>query len=319
MTPNFFLVGAPKCGTTALSRYLREHPAVFLSRPKEPHFFASDFPGYVVVPSRAAYDDLFALASPAHQAIGEASVWYLFSEAAIPAIRRYNPDARLIVMLRNPLDMIPSLHSQLFHTYDEDEPDIAVAWELQAARAAGRRIPPRCREPAFLQYARVGRLGEQVVRLLADLPREQVKLIVFDDFQTQTRAVYEEALQFLGVESDAREHFPPVNENKRRRAHGPARLIERPPAPLVRMGRELASVTGLALGRSWAEAKRRLRRVNTARVRRPPLEPGLRAAMADAFRADVEALSELLDRDLRGWLQPEGIERPVPPTVKGVE
>ena len=71
--PNFFIVGAPKCGTTALSEYLREHPQVFMSRPKEPHHFATDMPRYRFTKNEADYLDLFSGADDSHTAIGEAS------------------------------------------------------------------------------------------------------------------------------------------------------------------------------------------------------------------------------------------------------
>jgi hypothetical protein len=86
--PNFFIVGAPKCGTTSLSEYLRSHPNVFMSSPKEPHFFATDlYPRNPEgIDSVAAYLQLFTDARDQHQVVGEASASYMFSDAAIPAI-----------------------------------------------------------------------------------------------------------------------------------------------------------------------------------------------------------------------------------------
>src|SRR5690349_21884975 len=87
--PNFFIVGAPKCGTTALYEYLRPHPNVFLPRVKEPHFFATDLGTYPAVKTRAAYDRLFADSLAEHTRVGEASVYYLRSSAALANIREF--------------------------------------------------------------------------------------------------------------------------------------------------------------------------------------------------------------------------------------
>ena len=108
--PNFFIIGAPKCGTTSLANWLAEHPRVFFSDTKEPHFFCTD--GYTGVKTLKQYEKLFEDAKPHHLAVGEGSTHYLFSKVAVPNILVYNPDARFIVCLRNPVDMAPSLHSE---------------------------------------------------------------------------------------------------------------------------------------------------------------------------------------------------------------
>ena len=139
--PNFFILGAPKCGTTALSEYLREHPRAFVSQPKEPHYFCGDFDYYYAPGQRSEehYLRLFDAATDDHLAVGEASVWYLYSADAARNIAAFDPATRVIVMLRNPVDLVPSLHSQLLYMLDEDEPDPARAWELQEARRRGER------------------------------------------------------------------------------------------------------------------------------------------------------------------------------------
>jgi hypothetical protein len=116
-TPDFFIVGARKCGTTALAEYLREHPGIFFSDPKEPHYFAKDFHGYQ--PAYATdwdkYLALFSGHTPTQLRSGEGSVWYFYYDNALANIRRSIPDAKLIVMVREPADM---LHSQLLWTHD---------------------------------------------------------------------------------------------------------------------------------------------------------------------------------------------------------
>jgi len=110
--PDFFIVGAPKCGTTALYRFLSQHPEIFLPKVKEVHFFGSDLylPGYV--PDTEKYLRLFANARDETR-VGEASVWYLYSKVSAAEIKHFAPEASILIMLRNPVDMIHSLHSQL--------------------------------------------------------------------------------------------------------------------------------------------------------------------------------------------------------------
>jgi hypothetical protein len=302
--PNTFILGAPKCGTTALSEYLREHPRAFLSKPKEPHYFCAEFDYYFAPGQRTEdhYLGLFAAATDEHLAVAEASVWYLYSSDAARNIAAFDPAARAIVMLRNPVDLVPSLHSQLLYMLDEDEPDLARAWELQEPRRRGERVPATARVPAFLQYGEAARLGAQLARVYDALPREQVLTIVFDDLREDTGAVYRRTLEFLGLPDDGRAEFPRVNENKVHRAEAVARFTQRPPAALVSVARGVKRVAGVErLG-----VLERVRRGNRQVTRRGGIDPGLAAELRDHFRDDVGELGALIGRDLGGWVSPPG-------------
>ena len=111
--PNLFILGAPKCGTTSLYTYLREHPNIFFSHIKGPHYFATDFENYRSVKTKVDYANLFSEANAQHSIIGEASVLYLYSENAIKGIYNDNPNAKLIIMLRNPIEVVQSWHAQM--------------------------------------------------------------------------------------------------------------------------------------------------------------------------------------------------------------
>src|SRR5687767_9314014 len=138
---------------------------------KEPHFFAQDLGTYPRIQRPDEYAAMFAPATEAHQRVGEASVYYLRSTVAIPNIREFNPDARLIAMFRNPVDMVYSFHSQLLYVAEESERDFETAWRLQERRARGLDLPPRSRGAFLLQYAELGRFGTQVERMLSAFPR----------------------------------------------------------------------------------------------------------------------------------------------------
>jgi hypothetical protein len=270
-----------------------------MSTPKEPHYFCSDF-DYYYRPGEATlehYLDLFADAGPQHEAVGEASVWYLYSQRAVPAILEFSPNARIVVMVRNPVDLVPSLHSQLRYSLDEDEPDVRRAWELQSDRAAGRNVPSTCRVPAFLQYKAAASLGEQLERLYRHAAPEQVEVIVFDDLRSDARAVYTRTLDFLGVEDDGRSTFPRVNANKAHRGGLVARMTQRPPALLVTAAQGVKRVTRVErLG-----LLSRLRNTNRVEAEREAIDGELSAELKLAFADDVGLLSELLSRDLSHW------------------
>jgi hypothetical protein len=140
MKPNFFILGAPKCGTTSLARWLGDHPNIFMAPQKEPHFFNTD--DRQGVTTLVEYEDLFRKAQKEHVAVGEASVWYLSSSQAVNNILEYNPNARFIVMVRNPIEMAQALHGQMLIAGLECVQDFSKAWSLQEERRQGLRLPP---------------------------------------------------------------------------------------------------------------------------------------------------------------------------------
>jgi Sulfotransferase domain len=297
--PNFFIVGAPKCGTTALFEYLRSHPNIFVPKVKEPHFFAKDLGSYPLIKTWEDYDQLFAGSTTEHLRVGEASVYYLRSETAIAGIHQFNPTARIIAMFRNPVDMVYSLHSQLLYWSEETESDFETAWRLQARRSQGLDLPPTCREPFLVQYAQFGRFGTQTQRVLSTFPRKQVKLISYDDFAASPQSVYREVIDFLDIPHDNRTHFPRVNENKRASITWLRDVIRKPPAGLR------ATYHGLkhALGAERITAlKDKIMAINTVKQHRPPLSPAFRAELVEAFRDEVALLSRIWGRDLSHWV-----------------
>ena len=296
--PNFFLVGAPKCGTTALYEYLRPHPRVFMPELKEPHFFARDLGMYPRIKTPEAYTRLFAESTERHLALGEASVYYLRSSVAIPAIRDFNPEARIIAMFRNPVDMVYSLHSQLLHVSEETVEDFESAWRLQERRARGLDLPPKIRSPLLIQYAQVGQFGTQAQRVLSTFPAAQVKLLLFDDFAASPQRVYDEVIDFLGIPHDGRSEFPRINENKRSRVAWLRRFYRKPPPALRATIRNLKEKVG---SEGIGALKKRIVALNTVRERRPPLSPALRAELVETFRDEVALLARLMNRDLSHW------------------
>jgi hypothetical protein len=301
--PDFFIVGAAKCGTTALCSYLETHPDIFMSPAKEPHYFYSDFRTSTDLGGRVGafarpdyYSRLFDEAS-SNQICGEGSTFYLFSRFAIANILKENPDAKLIAMVRNPLDMVVSFHRQEIYSFEENEPDFAVAWRLSEARAQGRHVPPGCRAPERLNYKSVGRLGEQIERLLRTAPREQVHIIVFDDFVADTSAAYRGVLRFLGLSDPGRMEFPVVNAHKEHRVPWASEFLLRPPFPL----KQVKSLVTRYFPVQTKRVGRPIRRINTRPAPKPAISAEIKNEMAKEFADDIELLGSLLQRNLSHW------------------
>jgi Sulfotransferase domain len=296
--PNFFIVGAPKCGTTALYEYLRSHPNIFMAAIKEPHFFAQDLGGYPRIKTPEDYTALFAGATADHLRVGEASVYYLRSTTAIGNIHQFNPEAKLIAMFRNPVDMVYALHSQLLFVGEEVVGDFERAWRLQERRSKGLDLPPNSRGAFLLQYEQFGRFGTQVQRLLSIFQANQVKLILHDDLAADVGKVYDEVIAFLEIPHDGRTSFPRINESKRTRLEW-LRTLSRKPPPMLRTAvRRLKRAVG---GSGITAVANKLVELNTIREPRAPLSPELRRELVETFREEVLLLSRLMNRDLSHW------------------
>ncbi|MCA9263377.1 MAG: sulfotransferase [Planctomycetales bacterium] len=292
--PNFFIIGAPKCGTTALYEYLKLHPQVFMPAVKEPHFFADDLHRRVrEVRGEQDYERLFKHCGPQHLAVGEASPLYMASATALANIKSYNPSSRVIAMVRNPLELVRSWHHMLTTLQFEPELDCQIAWELQETRRS-QPTPRFCLDPIMLQYRQVASVGRQVERVYAMFPAEQVMTIVFDDFVADTQAVYEQVLSFLNVPSDHRTEFPRINEATKPKSQWLHSMLNRERVP------QAARIAGRRLGLHKLHAF--VTGLNKVKEKGPPLALDFRRRLAIEFQGDVESLSHRLGRDLSPWL-----------------
>ncbi|HEY9110388.1 MAG TPA: sulfotransferase domain-containing protein [Rhodanobacteraceae bacterium] len=296
--PNFFIVGAPKCGTTALSVYLGAHPNAFMCVPKEPAYFALDFPTIRVAKDWSEYEALFLSANETHLAVGEASTIYMYSEVAVAELHRKFPSARLLVMLRNPLDLVVSLHGQRLHDCDENVTDFGRAWALCGDRRLGSKVPARCRERKTLLYDEAALLGLQLQRLLGIFPKSQVRWWFHEDFTADPAGVYREALSFLGLSFDGRSEFPVVNARTRAVSQTLASFVQKPPKSVVR----LAMYAKKRIGIRRLGVLNALRQASFVPSRPPVIPDGLRREMRAHFAPDIRLLESITGRDLGHWL-----------------
>jgi len=290
--PNFFIVGAPKCGTTALYEYLQRHSQIYLYS-KELYFFGSDFTFRQPRPSLEYYLSLYENVDK-EIAIGDASVWYLYARYAAREIHQFNPQAKIIVLLRKPSDVLYSLHSQQFYNGNEDIESFEKALAAEADRKKGLRLPPLIGCPyEALYYSEVVRFSEQLKRYLEVFGREQVKVILFDDFIKKTDVIYGETLSFLGVDTSFKTSYERINANKKIRNVRLRNLLKKRSPALIKTAKMLFPSRRLrqkVLAKLW--------QANTSYQERPPLDSKLRQQLDEQFRSEVVHLSNLLQQDL---------------------
>ena len=304
--PNFFIVGAPKCGTTSLHEYLQRHPNVFMPFFKEPHFFGSDLEGSRFRQFRNKPERYLKLFRDARgeKRIGESSPWYLASQRAAEEIQAYDPAAKIIIMLRNPIDMMYSMWSQFRYSGNEQIGSFEEALAAEADRRAGRRIRRAAHCITGLYYREMARFVKQVPRYFERFGQENVMVLIFDDFRSDTPAAYRAVLDFLDLDPQDKMTFDIRNPNKEVRLEWLQKLIVDSGFSLMLLKDRL---TYLATTHSLVPYSFRTRAVKgviavyTKYERRSPLTTTLRKRLAGELEGEIDALSALLDRDLTHW------------------
>lgn len=271
-------------------RYLSTHPHIFMSDPKEPHYFNTDYANRFVT-GYDEYTRLFDAAGEHHAYVGEGSTRYLHSQDALRNILEFNPAAKFLVMIRNPVEMAPALHSQAVFDGYESEFDFEKAWRLQFRRENGLSVPGICLEPKILLYGSTCLMGQQLRKVLGAVNRSNVCIVLYDDFSVDTGRSYRQVLKYLGLPDDGKEVFQAVNRNRVYRSkvlHG-----------FLNSGRRIKRKLGIDRDLGI------MRLINGCNVRggaREPVGPQLRDEMVAYFRDDIALLSGLIDRDLSHWL-----------------
>jgi len=204
--PNFFIIGAAKAGTTSLYRYLEQHPQIYMSPIKEPNFFALegqplDFRGpgdrlYIEqfsVTERGCYEALFEAAGP-EPALGEASALYLYSPQAPARICRDVPEAKIVAILRHPVDRAYSAFLHLLRDAREPLLSFEAALEAEEGRVRGGW-------EHIWHLRRMGFYGEQLGRYYRCFGRERVRVYLYEALQEEPEGVIADIFNFLGVDA----------------------------------------------------------------------------------------------------------------------
>jgi hypothetical protein len=305
--PDFFIVGHPKSGTTALYEMLRPHPQIYLPESKEPWFFATELqertpPRPSGTPrTLAEYAAWFQAAAPG-QRIGDASPFYLWSSTAASRIAEVQPAAQIVAILREPAAFLHSLHLQFIQSYVEIEPDFAKALSLEQSRRGGRRIPRYTYWPRALLYSDHVRYSEQLRRYHEAFSPQQVLVLIYEEFRSDNEAEVRRVLRFLGVDDTrpvARREANPTVRVRAPRVHEAVHAISvgRGPVSLA----VKAAVKGVTPRRVRRDMLRSAKRSLLFGEPHPPDEALMRE-LRSRFKPEVEALSEYLGRDLvRFW------------------
>jgi hypothetical protein len=292
--PDFFIVGAPKCGTTAMNDYLGRHPHVFMPERKDTTFFGSDLNFLQPRITGQVYQQLFQGANGAER-VGETSVWYLYSKKAAAEIKTFSPDASIVVMLRNPVDMLYAQHSEFLYNLNEDITSFEEALEAEEDRKRGMRVPRQAHLVEGLFYRDTANYSEQLQRYFDIFGRNKVHVIIFDDFKKDTARIFCETLAFLDVDSSFQPEFRIINRNKTFR-HRPLQKFFIAPPPLLT--KVVNKITPYSLqGRFFVK----FMKLNTRYIDRPPLSPVIRRRLQAEFQPEVKRLGKLLGRDLSSW------------------
>lgn len=297
------LIGAARSGTTAIARFLEQHPEVFVCDPKEPHFLAlgksdTEFKGpgdelmmnRVLVRDVDEYSKLFLPDRPC-KAIGEGSVSTLYyAQESIPAIKEHASSAKLIAVLRNPIDRAYS--SFMYTTSRGFEP-------LEDFEQALDEEPNRIEQDwhHIWHYTQMGFYTSQLEAFFEQFDRQQIKIVLFDDFQAKPAEVLSDLFQFLGVDSA----FQPDVNAEVNRSGVPRNRIIGGAINFVYRQWYLKNMLKAIIPPSMRDS------IRNASLSRPAMSSRAYARLSELYSEEITSLSKLLDRDLTAWLENETV------------
>ena len=281
--------------------YLRHHPEVAMSMRKEPHYFSSDLEDPEFITGLDKYLALFSQAAD-EAVVGEGSVWYMFSSVAAERLRDFNRDARMIAILRDPIEAVPSIFWHHVYTGFQANDDFEAVY--LSRRDQNGISQPQGRPDSFrqvLDYSRVARYGDQLERFYRQFPREQMYVLLLEDMKTDPVTVYKAVTEFLEIDPGYMPEFARHNVQRRFRSRALAQSMWRAQAATARSSVP-QGMLARNLRRIQTRSVRLLSGLNSEPFRRPELSPRMRAMMISDYRSDVAKLSELIGRDLSNWL-----------------
>lgn len=244
------------------------------------------------------YQHIFERANADYKVRAEGSVWYLYSQTALANIREFNSDAKIIVMLRRPDEMVYSMHSQAVSNFSEDILSFDDAWTVSMNGNKRSAYPELCDEPSKLFYDRIANYAEQLERVYSFFPLEQVHVVFYDDFKKNTAGSYAKVLQFLEIDP-FEANFQRVNENSVVKNRVIGKFLTKPPKAVLQVTKLIRKITGIQDLR-WRDA---LASLNTKSVKREKLNEDTRKQIISVYREDILRLQTLCGRDLSQWLE----------------
>ena len=312
--PNFIIIGAAKSGTTSLYQYLRQHPDIYMSPVKEPRFFAFELedldfrgPGDAELHRSSIlnfeqYTALFRGAG-GQKAVGEASPVYLCSPRTAGKIKAHVPNAKLIAILRHPVERAYSHYLHLIRDGVEPLADFGHALAVEPQRAQDNW-------EYRWRYRELGLYSGQLRRYFDAFPGEQIKIYLYEEFDREPLRVLEEIYRFLGVDptfvADTSVRYNASGVPRSKLVHAVLSKLQKAtqsafdqaPAPTA------AAMLASGLGKSALVEKARKLGVGlkTRNLVKPELSPRVRQELLAACREDILATQALMRRDLSHWL-----------------
>lgn len=269
-----------------MAAWLSEHPEVLFSDVKEPNFFNSDMKReWSHVGDLQSYDALFCDAGPEHKALGEATTLYLFSDVAVPNILEYSPDARFIVMMREPVGILRSLHDEFVHAGLQMADTLWDAIDAQKRRPTGTPKAGEVLDRKYVDYISCCSLGWQLERLFQRVPEDRVHLVRLEDMTADADQAFAEVCEFLGV---SRISLPDhVVHNRGRKIRYPK--LKKLMNMILRLKYRLKLKRSFLVGRL-------IQRFNAVEAPREEMSQEELDALGEHFRADTALLERITQR-----------------------
>ncbi len=309
--PNFFIVGSAKSGTTSIYNYLKQHPDIFMSPIKETHHFSTDIDSskfrldyaanlninidawlegdqkkeifHAFVKTQNKYEKLFKHAEK-QTAVGEVTNSYLYSTEAAKNIATRFPDGKIIMILRNPverafshflMDLKSGLENESFiNAFKKDVAKPVKGWGISNV------------------YFEIGMYYEQVKRYLDTFPKEQIKIILYDDYRRDARITLKEICNFLSVDSSFRFEFS--------KEHNKAMIPRTKVVSLMMRQKGFKNIVKELFPKSWKKA---ISKIFFTDKNLPKLTIEDRKYLIKLYTEDIQKLSQLINRDLSDWIK----------------
>lgn len=277
--PNLFIVGAPKSGTTSMYHYLKAHNDIFMSPVKEPHYFSQDIPYcFHIYNEEEEYIKLFAEAGD-EKYVGESSVTYLNSDEACGKMHSFNPDAKIIIMLRHPIEQIYAQHFQAFFKGRSPE---------SFKEALAEQKP----EDKLNYISIINRLPKQIKKFQKTFGEENVHIIIFDEMKKDTAGEYKKTLQFLELDDSFVPEFKVYNKTAGPRNPFVTKILTLP--FVVKFGKFMYQNIPYA-------NRFDIYKLNQKEYKRPPIEDDVLEILQTEFLPTVKELETITGKDLSKW------------------
>jgi hypothetical protein len=296
--PNFLIIGAAKSGTTALYEYLNQHPDIFLSEVKELRFFSYTNENTSHVPEIYLHKGVTTIEEyikhfedvKDETIIGEASPMYLYTPGTAERIKSTIPNAKLLAILRNPVDRAFSAYSHAIREWKEPALSFREGLDLENDRIAqGWGM--------LWHYINAGYYYKQLKPYYDTFNKEQLKITLYDDLVSDGQKLIKEIFIFLGVDPDFIpdiSHKPNVSGfPKSEGLHQLMGFLSEKKNPFRWISRKL-------LPRSIR--KKAIEEIREKNLQKHKLDPELRHELREVFYEDIKNLENLIQRDLSSWL-----------------